>query len=185
MKFQVILAAILIFASTAVSPAGEADQAASLYRHPVIEGYGGVVNPLKTAEMPRENAKVIYDITSGTMDGGVIKGLDRAALLINLYVEAGLKTQDLQLAVVLHGDATKAALVDSAYRRVSDGKKNPNREIIRLLTGNGVEIYVCLQALIHRDYTPEDTLKEVIIAASAATVNINKQMDGYAYLPFH
>lgn len=180
-KFQIMLAVISIFASTAVAQAAEVD----LYRHPVINSYGGVVTSLGTAELPRKNAKVVYDITSATMDGGVIKGLDRAALLINLYVESGLKTQDLQLAIVLHGDATKAALVDSAYRRVSDGKDNPSREIIRLLRGNGVEIYVCLQALIHHGYNPENILPDVIIAASAVTVNINKQMDGYAYLPFH
>ena len=114
-----------------------------------------------------------------------MKGLDRAAQLINLYVAAGLKTKDLKLAIVLHGEATKAALVDTAYRKQFDGQDNPNREIMRLLAGNGVEIYVGLQSLVRLGFNPKETLPGVTIAASAATVSINKQMDGYAYLPFY
>ncbi len=185
MNLRTLLAVILIFASAIVAPAEKDDPVKIEYRHPVIDNYGGVVDPLGTAELPRKNAKVIYDISSGEMDNDVIKGLDRAARLINLYVASGLKTQDLQMAIVLHGEATKAALVDSAYRKQFERQDNPNRKIIRLLAGNGVEVYVCLQALVHLGFDPKEMLPGVTIAASATTVNINKQMDGYVYLPFH
>ncbi|MDW7772113.1 MAG: DsrE family protein [Desulfobulbaceae bacterium] len=48
-----------------------------------------------------------------------------------------------------------------------------------------MEIYVCGQALAHQGYRTDEVLPEVTVAVSAATVNINKQMEGYAYIPFH
>jgi intracellular sulfur oxidation DsrE/DsrF family protein len=155
------------------------------YIHPVIPDYGGVVDPVSTAEMPKANAKALFDITSGKMDKGVIKGLDRAALFLNLYGAAGVLPKQIRVAVILHGDATKAALNNRAYGEVSEGKGNPNLELIQRLKESGVEIYVCLQALAYQKYSRNDVLPEIEIAAAASTVNMNKQMAGYAYLPFH
>ena len=61
---------------------------------------------------------------------------------------------------------------------------NPNLELITRLKKAGVEIYVCGQALAHHGYATNEVAPEVKVAVSAATVNINLQMDGYAYLPF-
>jgi intracellular sulfur oxidation DsrE/DsrF family protein len=44
---------------------------------------------------------------------------------------------------------------------------------------------VCGQAMAHQGYGRDEVIPAVIIAVSAATVNINKQMEGYAYIPFH
>ena len=48
----------------------------------------------------------------------------------------------------------------------------------------GVEIFVCGQALAHHGFATSEVAPEVKVAVSAATVNINLQMDGYAYIPF-
>ncbi|MCF8039622.1 MAG: DsrE family protein [Desulfohalobiaceae bacterium] len=70
--------------------------------------------------------------------------------------------------------------------RAFTGKdKNPNTEIIQRLDQMGVKIYVCLQALAHRELRSKETLPTVTVAAAAATVIIHKQMAGYAYFPFH
>ncbi len=95
------------------------------------------------------------------------------------------------MAIILHGPATKAALSHEGYAKHTDsyladkGKtKNPNLELLAKLQEAGVEIFVCGQALAHQGYATSEVASEVKVAVSAATVNINFQMDGYAYIPF-
>ena len=176
---------LFCFASSAAAVPVDQAGSRSDYRYPVIESYGGIVDPLGTAELPRENAKVVYDIKSGEMDNGVIKGLDRAAQLINLYVAAGLKTKDLQMAIVLHGEATKAAMVDSAYRKHFDGQRQPeprNYPTARGKRGGNLRLSAVLGSA---RVQPEGNPSGSDHCGFCDTVNINKQMDGYAYLPFH
>jgi intracellular sulfur oxidation DsrE/DsrF family protein len=164
------------------------------YEHPLIEGVGGIVVLSEAAEQPEPNSKVILDITSDKMAGNVIKGLDRAALITNLYAKAGVGPDEgMRMAVILHGPATKAALSDeayvahsSSYARQSGGVGgNPNLPLLKRLNSLGVEIYVCAQALAHHGLATTEVAEPVTVAVSAATVNINKQSMGYAYLPFH
>jgi hypothetical protein len=155
------------------------------YIYPQIKGYGGVVDPGNAAELPRENTKVVFDIKAAGSHDEVLKALDRVALNINLYSLTGVKPDQLKFAVVLHGDATKACLKDEAYARHTKAARNPNLELISRLRQVGVEFYVCLQALAYSKYGRDEVAPDVTIAAAASTVNINKQMEGYAYLPFH
>lgn len=156
------------------------------YQHPVIADHGGIVPAENAAAPPPKAAKVVFDITGGQMDGGVIKGLDRVALYVNLSAAHGVKPEQLKLAAVLHGDATKAALTNEAYaRREGNGDENPNLALIRHLQQVGVEVYVCAQALAHHGYRLAEVAEPVTVAVSAATVNVARQMDGYAYIPFH
>jgi intracellular sulfur oxidation DsrE/DsrF family protein len=96
------------------------------------------------------------------------------------------------MALILHGPATMMALSDEAYaKHATDstrGKghpKNPNLELLKKLHEAGVEIFVCGQALAHQGFATDEVAKEVKVAVSAATANINLQMNNYAYIPFH
>jgi len=189
MKSIVLLSATgLVAALLAADPTGSPQ-----YQHLVIQDHGGIVVVPEAAEQPRRNSKVILDITSGEMAGGVLKGFDRAALIINLYTQADIgPKQGMKMAIILHGSATKAALTDTAYKEHSSSytkqlglRGNPNLALIRRLNEVGVEIYVCAQALAHHGFATAEVAPAVKVAVSAASVNINKQMDGYAYLPFH
>jgi intracellular sulfur oxidation DsrE/DsrF family protein len=91
----------------------------------------------------------------------------------------------VKLALVLHGGATKCALSDEAFRRLTMAQKNPNLPLLRELKKHGVEVLVCGQSLARNKYRPGDVAGELTIAASALTVNINKQLAGYAYLSIH
>ena len=95
------------------------------------------------------------------------------------------------MAIILHGPATKAALSHEGFAKHTKsyetdlGKtKNPNLDLIRRLKEAGVNVYVCGQALAHHGFATTEVAPEVQVAVSAATVNINLQMDGYAYIPF-
>lgn len=157
------------------------------YQHPRIKDYGGIVVLPEAAEQPRQGSKVLLDLLSDETRGNVLKGLDRAAIIANLYEQAGVGLSDgMQLAVVVHGPATKAVLSDAAYARHhqdSGESKNPNLELIRRLKDAGVEIYVCGQALARHKFRTQDVAAEVTVAVSAATVHVNKQRDGYVFVP--
>ncbi|MFH5804711.1 DsrE family protein [Alienimonas sp. DA493] len=162
------------------------------FEYPLIEGHGGVVALPDAAQQPEKNSKVLLDVTSDAKSGDVIKGFDRAALILNQYAQAGAGTDDgLKMALILHGPATKAALRDEAYVKHSKPyaqaqgpSSNPNLDLIKKLKQEGVEIYVCGQALAHHGFATDEVAPEVTVAVSAATVNINLQTDGYAYIPF-
>lgn len=150
---------------------------------PVIEGFGGVVVLPKAAEKPRPGAKIVFDVTADAKPSDVNKGLDRAARLLNLYGAAGLKASDIQIVVVLHGEATKSVLSDEFYQPRFGVERNPNLPLIRELQKAGVELFVCGQALNYKGFPESAVAKEVPIADAALTVTVNRQMDGYGYLP--
>ncbi|MHB8956635.1 MAG: DsrE family protein [Pirellulaceae bacterium] len=176
----------LLMAAVAADPTS-----APQFQHPVIKDHGGIVVLPDAAQQPKKNSKVVLDIISDEKTGSVIKGFDRAALILNQYTQAAAGTDNgLQMALILHGPATKAALNAEAYQKHSDpyakdlGVKNPNLELMQQLKNAGVKIYVCGQAMAHHGYAIDEISPEVTVAVSAATVNINLQMEGYAYIPF-
>lgn len=150
---------------------------------PIIEKYGGVLPRPGAAEQPSAGAKVLLDVTADSKPGEVNKGLDRVARLLNLYGVAGLKSTDVKVAVVLHGEATKAALNDAAYQQRFDHPANPNLPLIQALKAAGVEVLVCGQALNYKGFADQEVADRVTIAASALTAVINRQTDGFAYVP--
>lgn len=149
---------------------------------PIIAGFGGVVIVPNAVENPRPGAKILLDVTVESKAGDVSKGLDRAARLLNLYGAAGLKSSDIKIVVVLHGEATKCALNDEFYQPRFGVERNPNLPLIRELRKAGVEVFVCGQALNYKGFPISAVTKEVPIVGAALTVTANRQMDGYGYL---
>ena len=151
--------------------------------YPLVAGYGGVVPLPKAAEQPRKGAKVVFDVTADAKPADANKGLERAARLLNLYGAAGLKAEDVKVVVVLHGEATKAALTDAAYKTRFGAEANPNLPLIRALKKAGVEVFVCGQALAYKGIKGSEVAGDVPVAVAALTVVVNRQGDGYAYVP--
>ena len=151
---------------------------------PVIEGYGGVF-PVAGEEGPRKGAKVVFDVTGDAKEAGqVVPGLERAALLYNLAGRDGVKPSELHVTVVLHGEATRYALSDDEFK-AEFGKPNPNAELIRRLRKAGAQVYVCGQSLTRNGFDPKNVAGEVKVASSALTAVVNRQADGYSYVPAH
>jgi len=171
----------IVFGLATVAIAGEGTNPVS----PQIVGYGTVVPMPNAAEPPRRGIKIVFDITSDGKPEEVNKGLESVARYLNLNAQAGNKASDVQLALVLHGPATKAALNDAAYASRTAAAKNPNLELVRELKKHGVEVFVCGQALARHKYAASEVAAEFTTAVSAMTVNANKQQDGYAYISLH
>jgi SAM-dependent methyltransferase/predicted peroxiredoxin len=151
--------------------------------YPIIAGFGGVVRVSNAVEKPLPGAKIVFDVTADAKPGDVNKGLDRAARLLNLYGAAGLKASDIKIVVVLHGEATKSVLADEFYQPRFGVERNPNLPLIRDLQKAGVEIFVCGQALNYKGFPESAVAKDLPIADAALTVTVNRQQDGFSYLP--
>ncbi|MBA3967787.1 MAG: DsrE family protein [Nitrospirales bacterium] len=113
------------------------------FRFPLIKNVGGIVSLPEAAEQPKPGSKIHLDIMGHDHEKKVPKGLEKAALILNQYADAGVDPTSLKFSLVLHGPATKVALSDEAYGRYTKVSKNPSGDLIRQLTRAGVEIYVC------------------------------------------
>ncbi|MCE9561565.1 MAG: methyltransferase domain-containing protein [Planctomycetes bacterium] len=152
---------------------------------PLVPGYGAVV-PLPTAaEPPTKGSKVVFDVTAtGKEPDKPLPGLERAALLLNLAGAAGLKPTDLEIVVVLHGDATSTALDDAAYKELT-GRPHPSADLLKKLKEVGVKVLVCGQSLARKGYDSGRVRGDVSVAASAVSAVVNLQTRGFAYVPAH
>ncbi len=153
--------------------------------YPIIPNVGGVVPLPDAAEQPRKGARVVFDITADAKPAEVNRGLERVARLLNLYGSAGLKASDVKIALVVHGEATRSVLADGSYRSKFATDKNPNLAVIGDLRKAGVEFFVCGQALASRGFGRGEVSEGVKVASAALTVVINRQADGYSYVPAH
>ncbi len=160
-----------------------AASATSTLEFPIIPTHGGVLPRPKAVDQPRAKTKVVFDVTADAKPADVNKGLDRAARMLNLYGVAGLKAQDVQITIVLHGEATKSVLNDAACKQRFQVEQNPNLPLIRTLQQAGVEVLVCGQALNYKGFPDDEVADGVPIAAAALTVVVNRQTDGYSYVP--
>ena len=153
--------------------------------YPIIPDVGGVVPLPDAAEQPRKGAKVVFDITADAKPADLNKGLERVARLLNLYGSAGLKPSDVKIALVMHGEATKAVLANDIFKSKFGTDQNPNLAVIGELRNAGVEVFVCGQALAYKGFEESEVSEGVKVASAALTVVINRQADGYAYVPAH
>lgn len=160
-----------------------AASATSTLEFPIIPTHGGVLPRPKAVDQPRAKTKVVFDVTADAKPADVNKGLDRAARMLNLYGVAGLKAQDVQITIVLHGEATKSVLNDAACKQRFQVEQNPNLPLIRTLQQAGVEVLVCGQALNYKGFPDDEVADGIPIAAAALTVVVNRQTDGYSYVP--
>ncbi|MBL9082054.1 MAG: DsrE family protein [Planctomycetales bacterium] len=175
----------LFFVVFVVSFADGAVAAEPEFVNPLIKKFGAVAVQPDVAEPPRKGARIVFDITSESKPGEVLKGLESVARYLNLNAQAGNSASDVRLALVVHGGATKAALNDSGYATTTGAASNPNLALVRDLKKHGVEVFVCGQSLARNKYSLADVAPEFKVAASAMTVNVNKQQDGYAYVSLH
>lgn len=150
---------------------------------PVIEGYGAVVPLPGAAEPPAKGSKVVFDVTGTNKDAAQpLPALVRAATLLNLAGASGLKPSDLEIVMVLHGEATSAALDDAAYKELT-GHGHPHADVMKKLKAAGVKFLVCGQSMARKGYDLGRVRGEVSVASSAITAVMNLQSHGFAYVP--
>jgi intracellular sulfur oxidation DsrE/DsrF family protein len=153
---------------------------------PVIENYGpAFAVPADSFNLaPDQKYKILMDIGKGPDDPAQLnRNIESAARLLNMHSRNGIKAENLELAIVLHGSGIHAALNNEAYSE-HFLVQNANTKLITALKQAGVHIYVCGQSAAYKGYSAEQLLPEVDMAVSAMTVHVRLQQDGYRAILF-
>lgn len=133
---------------------------------------------------PHAHYRAVYDIHSDETAAGVSKGLYFARGLIEAYRKQGVAPTQLDIHLVLHGDAAKYLLVDSTYQAAVHNPfaTNLNAGITQDLLDLGVSVEICHSAMKSMGWTADDVLPGVTIVHDGYTRLIKLQNDGYAYI---
>jgi len=153
--------------------------------NPIIKDFGTIndipgVSPTNTDI----DYKIVIDLKASNDDFTAInKGLNNVARLMNLHGVAGIPREKLHVAVAVHYTATPIILSNKGYQK-KYGVDNPNLVLIDQLREAGVELFVCGQSLVARNYAFKDVNPQVKIGLSMLTVVTEKMMKGYELLVF-
>ena len=97
------------------------------------------------------------------------------ALYLNMHARKGVPVDNMEIAVVVHGKAT---------RNLVKSDDNPNLELLSLLQEAGVQIYVCGQSMTYAGIAKNQLADGVQVGLSAMTMLTILQSDHYALLPW-
>lgn len=151
----------------------------------VITEFGKIATIDSDMLLPkRVKLKVSFDAASAAKPGEVNRKLDSLARFINMHVEAGVPLKNIDVALVVHGGASKDLARNAYYGAQYDGATNANAPLIKALVENGVEIYLCGQSAVYHDIQKSDLLPGVDMALSAMTAHALLQQDDYTLNPF-
>ena len=133
---------------------------------------------------PRAHFRVVYDIHSDETSAGSSKGLYYARGLIEAYGKQGVEPAQLDIHLVLHGDAAQYLLIDDAYQKAVNDPfaVNLNAKITQDLLNLGVSVEICHSVMRAKGWAPADVLPGVMIVHDGYTRLIKLQNDGYAYI---
>lgn len=143
---------------------------------PAIMDFGKTVQ-IQDAEdiAPDTVLKVAFDLAKPADAGKINRGLDSAARFINMHRAAGLPSENVNVAIVVHG---------GAYADLMTTEGNANAPLIAALLENGATITLCGQTAAYRDVDTEQLLPGVTLSLSAMTAHAQLQQSGYTLNPF-
>ncbi len=151
----------------------------------IIRDYGTIYDiPEAVKPNPNQHYKIVIDLKSASPDAGKVNpGLNNVARMLNLHAAGGIKPENMDVVVAIHGDASYSVLDKKGYIK-KYAMENPNMELIRELKNAGVKLYICGQSLIARNNGFENINPEITIALSMLTVVTEYQGKGYGLLQF-
>ncbi len=147
---------------------------------------GGPAFEVADRDVPlREGQKyrVVYELIGYPGEKtDVNRPLSVVARFMNMHGKNGVPLENLDVAVVVHGQTLLAMLNDEAYEEMFD-VKNPSLALINDLAEAGVQFYACGQSLGFRGLDKSVLADPVKVGLSAMTMLVTLQSDGYSLLP--
>lgn len=154
----------------------------------IIMEYSGKVYKIENPDLEYDKEKeykAIFDIYTDSPDTDKVNPLLRTvARYLQIHQQHGVPKENMKVAVIIHGVATKNVLDNDAYKKLF-GSKNPNAELIKALKDAEVDLYVCGQSYAGRGYEPKEKLSEVKTSLSAMTALVWFQTSGYKTINFN
>lgn len=154
-------------------------------KFPIVKAFGGIYEiPDAVNPDPSIEYKIAIDLKTLQRDKESINpGLNNVARMMNLHGLGGVRPENLKVAVIIHGGATDVVLDNQAYQKRYE-LDNPNLALIDALKNSGVEIYVCGQSLLSRQYARECVNTEIEVGLSMLTVFTTHMHKGFVPLVF-
>lgn len=150
---------------------------------PIIKDFGPVYEVKNAAPIPLNTQfKAVFDVTGAPDPGALSRKLESVARYLNMHARAGIKPERMDLAIVLHGPATRHALNEAAHLKrfeVTDGSAT----LLDALVHAGVKVYVCGQSVQASGYQADELRPDVSQALSAMTELTVLQQQGYSLIP--
>jgi intracellular sulfur oxidation DsrE/DsrF family protein len=151
---------------------------------PVIFTYGKHVPVQQDMKLEKTAVlKVVFDVSAAGKDGALNRGFDSVARFLNMHAANGISTNDIYLAIVIHGAASNEMLSNLAYQS-KYGKDNPNSELLLALLKNKVKVVLCGQSAAYHQIANKDLIEGVDMALSAMTAHTIFAAKGYSQNPF-
>ena len=152
---------------------------------PVFTDYGPVFK-IQDRDVPLSKNfkyKVFFDVTEPAQETfNLNRRIESVARFINMHVMNGVKLDEMEIAVVLHGGATRDALNQEAYQeKYMD--ENPTLDLIEQLHAKGVKFYLCGQSLYFMQHKKSDLAPQIQLALSAMTTSTQLQAQGFTLIP--
>jgi intracellular sulfur oxidation DsrE/DsrF family protein len=143
---------------------------------------GGAVFEVPDPDFPTpmdHDLGAVFELRSAPEDPArTNEQLGTMARYLNMHARAGVPRENLRVAAVVHGGASRALLQDDFYReRV--GVENPNTELVREIIAAGGEVILCGQSAAAQNISREQLLPGVKVALSAMTALVTLQQQGY------
>lgn len=176
MKYLITISIAIIFSLNSFAQNGA---------NPIIKNFGTIyeienaINPDAGIEY-----KIVVDLKTLQRDKESINpGLNNVARMLNLHGLGGVKAENLKVVVAIHGGATDVILNNDAYQKKYE-LDNPNLQLIDELKEAGVELYVCGQSLLARNYEHDQVNTQIKIGLSMLTVVTTYMHNGYHQMVF-
>jgi len=153
---------------------------------PVVPGFGMVYAVPGGAWNlePDRLYKVSMDVSeTAEFSGERNRHVESAARFLNMHARNGIEPGHIEMAIVVHGAASRDMLTDEAYQ-ARYNEPNPNTAMLAELQAAGVRIYLCGQTAVHRKIGVEELNPAVTLALSAMTAHVRLQSEGFTLIPF-
>lgn len=154
--------------------------------NPVIQTAGSVFEIPDATVLPDPalTYKIVIELVSSSDNPKEIsQALNNVARLINLHVLGGVPKENLDIVVVIHGEATYT-LTDSKTYENRYKTPNPNLALYKELDEAGVTLVACGQSLQARKVDRATLIPQIKIATSMLTTVTTLQLKGYAFIKF-
>ncbi|MGQ8364504.1 DsrE family protein [Glaciecola sp. 1036] len=127
--------------------------------------------------------KIAFDVAKGAESGKQNNNINSLARFINMHLAHGVKAQNIQLALVVHGGATLDVLSNDEFKKRFE-VDNGSESLITQLLENNTQVFVCGQSAMHNKVEQSQLIPGVQMALSAMTAHAILQQQGYTLNPF-
>ena len=167
------------------TPVAAAD-AGSAHTGPMIEQFGPVYDVDRPDFVTPTNMtyRAVFDVAPSPEAADQLNTrIESLARFLNMQARAGVRPEQVKLALVVHGAASKDMLSNAAYKS-RFGVDNPNAPLLAALQSKGVRVILCGQTAAHRGFSRPELAPGVEIALSAMTALVVLQSEGYELIAF-